>query len=141
MDLTTHALTLLRETPDYVSDARRFAPIGNSVIGSIMSLTLGAPRQYTERAVCEALALLQSDGASSRPIYRTYRQMSGAQHGYAAYVAANPGCCVADVDRACRRNPRAGHKWVYDGVARLVREGVLRAEHRGREKRLFVVGS
>jgi hypothetical protein len=53
--LTRHALRLLKAYPDYVADARRFAPIGNSVVGSLMSLTLGAPRWATETAICEAL--------------------------------------------------------------------------------------
>jgi hypothetical protein len=70
--------------------------------------------------------------------YRTYRQMSAAQHAYAAYVAQHPGCCVAEVDRACRRNPRAGHRWVYDGVSRLIRHGVLAAHYRGNRKLLTI---
>jgi len=56
---------------------------------------------------------------------RRYKQMSRNQCSYVAYVLAHPGCCIADVDRACRINPNAGHKWVYDGVARLIRQGVL----------------
>jgi len=62
MDLTQHALTLLRENPEYVADARQGAPVGNSVAGSIMSLTLKAPRQYTEQAVREALQILDQEG-------------------------------------------------------------------------------
>lgn len=64
---------------------------------------------------------------------------SPAQRSYIAYIAANAGCCVADVDRACRRNPDAGHKWVYDGVARLVRRGIVRSEWVGSRKTLYVV--
>ncbi len=55
----------------------------------------------------------------------TYQQMSLNQHAYLAYVREHPGCCIADVDRACRVNPNAGHRWVYDGVDRLIRHGVL----------------
>jgi hypothetical protein len=54
------------------------------------------------------------------------RRMSAAQRGYIAFVAANPGVSTAEVDRACRRNPHAGHKWVYDGVKRLVRRKFLK---------------
>jgi hypothetical protein len=55
-------------------------------------------------------------------------RMSIYQASYVEYVAANPGCCIADVDRACRMNPLAGHRWVYDGVARLRKRGILRSE-------------
>lgn len=70
-------------------------------------------------------------------IYRA----SAAQRTYVQYIAAHPGCYVAEVDRACRRNPAAGHKWVYDGVSRLVRRGILRAEWRGPRKCLWVAES
>jgi len=30
--------------------------VGNTIVGSIMSMTLRSPRQYTEAAVAEALA-------------------------------------------------------------------------------------
>jgi len=53
-------------------------------------------------------------------------RMSSNQTAYVRFVAANPGCSTADVDRACRWNPRAGHKWVYDGINRLLRRGLLR---------------
>jgi len=56
---------------------------------------------------------------------RTSSQLSRNQWSYLSYIAAHPGCCAADVDRACRRNPNAGHKWVYDSVARLRRRGFL----------------
>lgn len=57
---------------------------------------------------------------------KTYPQMSNHQHRYLNYVAANPGCSIADVVRACRWNPNAGKKWIYEGVHRLARQGVLR---------------
>lgn len=70
---------------------------------------------------------------------RFYRQMSGHQERYVAFVRANPGCSVADVERACKANPQAGHKWVYDGVGRLIRQGVLRsARGAGNRCALFV---
>jgi hypothetical protein len=52
-------------------------------------------------------------------------RLSAHQRRYIAYVQANPGCSIADVARACKLNPQAGHKWVYDGVGRLLRRGVL----------------
>lgn len=64
--------------------------------------------------------------------------MSPAQREYLHFVREHPGCCVADVDRACRYNPQAGHKWVYDGVSRLVRRCVLVAVKDGARKRLYV---
>lgn len=57
--------------------------------------------------------------------YQSYSQMSSYQHSYCRYVAAHPGCSIADVERACKSNPLAGHRWVYDGVNRLIRHGVL----------------
>lgn len=54
------------------------------------------------------------------------KRISANQARYIAFVAANPGCSTADVDRACRWNSRAGHKWVYDGVNRLVRRGLVK---------------
>ena len=71
----------------------------------------------------------------------TTSRISGHQARYIEYVEAHPGCSVADVDRACRCNPRAGHRWVYDGVSRLVRRGLLRAVRVGARKCLFVPGA
>jgi len=59
------ALSLLRANPEYVDDARVGAPIGNSVAGSVLSLTYGTPRQYAERAVVEAVAILSAGGYAS----------------------------------------------------------------------------
>jgi hypothetical protein len=47
------------------------------------------------------------------------------QKQYLAYIAANPGCSTADVVRACRRNPEAGHRWIYDSIDRLLRRGLV----------------
>jgi hypothetical protein len=62
-----HALALLKEDPEYVDDAREGAPVGNSVVGSVMNLTLGIPRQYAEAAVREALRLLDKKKKSRVP--------------------------------------------------------------------------
>lgn len=60
-DLVKHALELLRASPDeYLQDARQGAPVGNSILGSVMSMTLKQPRQYTEEAVREALRQFDS---------------------------------------------------------------------------------
>ena len=64
-------------------------------------------------------------------------RMSSNQARYICFVADHPGCCVADVNRRCRHNPQAGHKWVYDGVARLVRRGLLKARYSGNRKLLY----
>jgi hypothetical protein len=58
--LVKHALELLRADPEHLQDARKGAPVGNSIIGSVMSITLKRPRQYTEEAVREALKRLDS---------------------------------------------------------------------------------
>ncbi len=52
-------------------------------------------------------------------------RVSSNQAAYLRYLASNPGASTADVDRACRWNERAGHKWVYDGVKRLRRRGFV----------------
>jgi hypothetical protein len=64
-------------------------------------------------------------------------RMSANQRRYLEYVMEHQGCCIADVNAACRRNPQAGHRWVYDGVARLVKRGILLSERDGAKTRLF----
>jgi hypothetical protein len=66
-------------------------------------------------------------------------RMSGHQVRYLAYIEQHPGCSIADVDRACRQNPTAGHKWVYDGVGRLVTRGIVRREPGGNRWALYPV--
>lgn len=66
------------------------------------------------------------------------RRLSPSQRSYLAYIREHPGCCIADVDRACRRNPLAGHRWVYEGVNRLIRRGFVRAIPQGTRLRLEV---
>ncbi|MBN2371775.1 MAG: hypothetical protein JXO72_14935 [Vicinamibacteria bacterium] len=58
MDLVSHAVELLRSDPAYLADAKKGAPVGNSIVGSVMSLTTGAPRWATEQAVMAALRQL-----------------------------------------------------------------------------------
>ena len=60
-DAAQIALALLREEPDYIADARIGAPLGNSVVGSIINLTHRIPRQYAEAGVREALAILDGE--------------------------------------------------------------------------------
>lgn len=69
--------------------------------------------------------------------YYTYPQMSHWQRAYLKYIAENPGCTAADVDRACRRNPNAGHR-VYEGIRRLAEHGALRREKTGSRFELYV---
>jgi hypothetical protein len=59
--LVQSALQMLRANPRYAADARAGAPLGNSVIGSLLSIEYGAPRWATERAVCQALAILDDE--------------------------------------------------------------------------------
>lgn len=62
------ALTLLRGSPEYTADARQGAPVGNSVVGSLLSLPPHSiPRKYAEHAVQEALAILDAV-ATAAPI-------------------------------------------------------------------------
>jgi hypothetical protein len=53
------------------------------------------------------------------------KRTSSNQKVYLAYIASHPGCSIADVNRACKHNPRAGHKWIYDSVGRLIRRGFV----------------
>ena len=77
----------------------------------------------------------------TRREYYTYPQMSAWQHDYLRYIAAHPGCCAAEVDRACRCNPVAGHRWVYEGIRRLAENGALLREKAGAKFLLYVVAS
>ena len=69
---------------------------------------------------------------------KTYPQMSNWQRSYVSYIAEHPSCIVADVVRACLSNPQAGHKHVYDGVHRLIKQEVLRAEFKRGKVYLYV---
>ena len=53
--LVDHAYQLLKSNPNYLEDARQFARVNNTVIGSLMSATSGSPRWATEAAVRSAL--------------------------------------------------------------------------------------
>jgi len=55
------ALGMLRESDQYTQDAREGAPVGNSVVGSLLSTLHGVPRQYAEPAVVEALRILDCE--------------------------------------------------------------------------------
>jgi hypothetical protein len=58
---TQIALALLRESPEYLEDAREGAPVGNSVVGSLLSLVHKVPRQYAEQAVLEAIGIIDRE--------------------------------------------------------------------------------
>jgi len=55
------AVELLRGNETYIADARAGAPVGNSVVGSLLSIQHQIPRQYGEAAVVEALRILDGD--------------------------------------------------------------------------------
>lgn len=60
MDLKAEAIKMLKENPEYMDDARAGARASNTVVGSILALLSGRPRQYAEQAVRDALAELGS---------------------------------------------------------------------------------
>ena len=59
------ALELLRGNETYIADAREGAPVGNSVVGSLLAIQHKAPRQYTEEAVRQALRTLDAEAAKA----------------------------------------------------------------------------
>jgi hypothetical protein len=65
MTLEEQAYRLLKDEPDYIADAEQFAQIGNSVVGSVLSLTTGSPRWATEQAVLTALERLRTKKATT----------------------------------------------------------------------------
>jgi len=91
----------------------------NSLVGGALAHIYHVPRWVAEAAVRAAVAGGLRFGG---------RRVSFAQMEYLQFVKNNPGCCIADVDRACRHDRSAGHRWIYDSVRRLVRRGLLSAE-------------
>ena len=91
----------------------------NSLAGAVLAIRYQVPRQVAELAVRAAVAGgLQFGG----------RRVSFAQLEYLQFVAKNPGCCIADVDRACRVDSTAGHFWIYASIRRLRKRGLLYSE-------------
>jgi hypothetical protein len=64
--LVRRALCYLRDSDNYRQDAETGAPLGNSVIGSLLSLIYKAPRWATEQAVLEALTQLKRERKRGR---------------------------------------------------------------------------
>jgi len=59
--VTQIALRMLRQAPErIIADARKGAQVNNSVIGSLISLQYRVPRWAAERAVREALAIIDA---------------------------------------------------------------------------------
>ena len=59
--LVQSALQMLRANPRYAADARAGARVNNSIVGSLLSIEYRAPRWATERAVRQALAILDEE--------------------------------------------------------------------------------
>lgn len=53
--LIDQAYRLLISNPRYLADARQYARVNNTVIGSLLAATSGSPRRATEAAVKTAL--------------------------------------------------------------------------------------
>lgn len=54
------------------------------------------------------------------------------------YIKQHPGCCTAEVDRACR-TARGGHKWMYETVGRLIARRLVKTERQGSRANLFAI--
>lgn len=52
------ALAMMKAAPAYIEDSRVGSRVGNSVIGSLLSIQYGMPRQYSEAAVRDAVRQL-----------------------------------------------------------------------------------
>ena len=66
------------------------------------------------------------------------KRTSRNQKMYIEFIVRNPGCSISDVDRACRINRRAGHKWIYDSVNRLIRRRLVDRTYDGQRTVLTV---
>lgn len=60
-DLVSAAVQMLRDNKTYIADARVGAPLGNSVVGSLLAIQWSAPRQQAELAVRMALEILDKE--------------------------------------------------------------------------------
>jgi predicted transcriptional regulator len=56
------------------------------------------------------------------------------------YICRNPGCCTAEIDRACR-TARGGHRWMYFTVERLIIRRLVRTAPNGTRADLYPVCS
>ena len=52
----------MRGNPEYLDDARKGVPVGNSVVGSLLNLIYRVPRQYAEEYVALPIARIDGDG-------------------------------------------------------------------------------
>jgi len=91
----------------------------NSLAGAVLAIRYKVPRWVGEDAVRAAVAGGLRFGG---------QRVSFAQLEYLQFVAQHPGCCIADVDRACRRDRTAGHFWIYASIRRLRKRGLLYSE-------------
>lgn len=69
---------------------------------------------------------------------KPYPQMSDDQLNYLAYIRDHPGCYPAEIVRVFRRNPKAGHKWIYNALHRLNEQGMIRFQIDGCLRRMFI---
>jgi hypothetical protein len=56
---TELAIKLLRSNKNYIQDVKNAGNTHNTVAGSVLSVQHQIPRQYAERAVAEALRVIQ----------------------------------------------------------------------------------
>jgi len=65
-ELTKIAVRMLKRAPKrIIADARKGARVNNSVVGSLISLEYKVPRWAAERAVREALAIIDAKGCDA----------------------------------------------------------------------------
>jgi hypothetical protein len=81
-ELTKAAVALMRSDEELIADARKGARVNNSIVGGMLAIERGRPRQYTEQAVRSAVEILEKlpryriENTSSSVVLGEYRAAS-----------------------------------------------------------------
>lgn len=58
--LTARAIAMIGDDATLIADSRAGMRVGNSIVGSLLSIETSSPRQYTEAAVAAAVAIIDA---------------------------------------------------------------------------------